>query len=129
VTDSLVFSHQRRTSLENRRVGSCISGFGTCSAFTSITAYMIAKSPMRFPTPKVPADSLPPLLLRLLPGGAIQFPGGTCTHRGPAPFTAHSSGRLAVVQPGRGNWEIFRKKCSEGVLLTVSESEAGFYGT
>jgi hypothetical protein len=89
VTDSLVLSHQRRPSLGYRRVGSYIPGFGACTAFTPITACMIAKSPKRPSTPKAPADSLPPLLLRLLPGGAIQFPGGTRTHCGPAPFTAH----------------------------------------
>jgi hypothetical protein len=94
VTDSLILSHQRRPFLVNRRVGSCISGFGACSAFTSITACMIAKSPMRPSTPKAPADLLPLLLLRLLPGGAIQFPGGTCTHCGPAPFTAHGYVRI-----------------------------------
>jgi len=32
---------------------------------------------------------LPPPPLRLLPGGAIQFPGGFISRCGPAPFTAH----------------------------------------
>ena len=100
-TDSLVFSHQRRPSLDNRRVGSCISGFEPCSAFTSITACMIAKSPARPFTSKASAVSLPPLLLRLLPGGAIQFPGGIYTHCGPAPFTAHSYVRFADDPTGR----------------------------
>ena len=99
MTDSLVLSHQRRPSLDYWRVGSCIPGFGACSAFTSITACMLAKSPMRPSTPKAPADSLPPPLLRLLPGGAIQFPGGICTHCGPAPFTAHGNVRV-VRYPG-----------------------------
>jgi len=30
-------------------------------------------------TPKPPTASLPPLPLRLLPGGANQFPGGSCS--------------------------------------------------
>ena len=90
-TDSLALPHQRRPSLGYRRVGSCIPGFGACSAFTHVTACMIAKSPSRLSTPEASAASLPPLLLRLLPGGAIQFPGGICTHCGPAPFTAHSN--------------------------------------
>jgi len=30
-------------------------------------------------TSKAPTASLPPLPLRLLPGGANQFPGGSCT--------------------------------------------------
>ena len=81
----------RRPSLDYWRVGSCIPCFGACSAFTSITACMIAKLPMQPSTPKAPADSLPPLPLRLLPCGAIQFPGGICTHCGPAPCTAHSN--------------------------------------
>ena len=93
-TDSLVFSHQRRPSLECRRVGSCISGFEACTAFTIVTACMIAKSPSRPITPEASAASLPPLLLRLLPGGAIQFPGGIYTHCGPTPFTAHDIPRI-----------------------------------
>src|SRR5207244_12680379 len=39
-------------------------------------ARRVAKRPS---TSKAPAASLPPLPLRLLPGGANQFPGGTCT--------------------------------------------------
>jgi len=68
------------------RVGSCISLFEACSAFTHVTACTLAESPMRPSTPKAPAASLPPPLLRLLPGGANQFPGGTFTRCGPAPF-------------------------------------------
>jgi hypothetical protein len=37
----------------------------------------VAKRPF---TPKAPTASLPPLPLRLLPGGANQFPGGSFTH-------------------------------------------------
>jgi len=55
----------------------------------SITACMLAESPARPSTPEAPAASLPPQLLRLLPGGANQFPGGNFTHCWPAPFTAH----------------------------------------
>src|SRR5205823_10858414 len=50
--------------------------FEACSAFTHVTACTLAESPMRPSTPKAPAASLPPPLLRLLPGGANQFPGG-----------------------------------------------------
>lgn len=85
-THSLVISRRHRPSLESRRVGFCITRFGACSAFTYVTAYMLAKSPRRPSTPKASAASLLPLLLRLLPGGANQFPGGTSTHCGPAPF-------------------------------------------
>src|SRR4029077_6550494 len=44
---------------------------------------------MRPSTPKAPTGLLPPPPLRLLPGGANQFPGGSCTRWSPAPFTAH----------------------------------------
>ena len=80
MTDSLVFSPQRRPSLVSRRVGSCVTRFGACAAFTHITACMLAKSPSRPSTSEASAASLLPPLLRLLPGGAIQFPGGTRTH-------------------------------------------------
>jgi hypothetical protein len=45
------------------------------------------KSPMRPSTPEAPAALLPPPPLRLLPGGAIQFPGGSFSRCGPAPFS------------------------------------------
>src|SRR5207249_3624985 len=41
---------------------------------------------MRPSTPEAPAALLPPPPLRLLPGGAIQFPGGFISRCGPAPF-------------------------------------------
>ena len=44
--------------------------FEACSAFTHVTACMLTESPMRPSTPKASAASLPPPLLRLLPGGA-----------------------------------------------------------
>src|SRR2546426_12117960 len=44
---------------------------------------------MRPSTPEAPAALLPPPPLRLLPGGAIQFPGGFISRCGPVPFTAH----------------------------------------
>src|ERR1022692_1667648 len=48
-----------------------------------------AYSPSRLQRPSTPeasVTSLPPPLLRLLPGGANQFPGGTFPRCGPAPF-------------------------------------------
>ena len=59
--------------------------FGACSAFTCaqrgiITACWLAESSTDDPfTSKASADSLPPRLFRLLPGGTSNFPGGTCT--------------------------------------------------
>ena len=44
--------------------------FEACSAFTHVTACMLAKSPMRPSTPKASVTSLPPSPLRLLPAGA-----------------------------------------------------------
>jgi hypothetical protein len=75
-TCSLVLSHRLRPSPNRRRVGPCIVGFEACSAFTHVTACMLTESPMRPSTPKASAASLPPPLLRLLPGGTNQFPGG-----------------------------------------------------
>src|SRR5208282_1679338 len=73
---SLVRFHSLRPSPKPGRVGSCISLFEACSAFTQVTACMLAESPMRPSTPKASAASLPPPLLRLLSGGTNQFPGG-----------------------------------------------------
>jgi len=83
---SLVPFHRLRPSPENRRVGSCISRFEACSAFTHVMACTLAKSPSRPSTPKAPAALSPPPLLRLLPGGANQFPGGSVSRCGPTPF-------------------------------------------
>src|ERR1700682_2689837 len=44
-TCPLVPFHQLRPSHEPGRVGSCIVGFGACSAFTHVTACTLAKSP------------------------------------------------------------------------------------
>ena len=42
---NVVRFHQLRPSLEPGRVGSCITLFEACSAFTHVTACMLAKSP------------------------------------------------------------------------------------
>ena len=49
----------RRARKSRNSAARRIPGFGACSAFTSITACMIAKSPSRPSTPKAPADSSP----------------------------------------------------------------------
>jgi hypothetical protein len=74
-TCSLIRFHRLRPSPNRRRVGPCITLFEACSAFTHVTACMLAESPMRPSTPKASAASLPPLLLRLLPGGTKPVPG------------------------------------------------------
>ena len=97
--DSLVLSHRPRPSLDSRRVGSCITRFGACTAFTFVTAYRLAKSPKRPSTPEASAASSPPLLLRLLPGGANQFPGGFLPPtEDQRLFTAHAKVRLRSEQ-------------------------------
>jgi hypothetical protein len=48
-TCPLVPFHQLRPSHEPGRVGSCIVGFGACSAFTHVTACTLAKSPSDSP--------------------------------------------------------------------------------
>src|SRR5271169_1551526 len=78
--------HRRRPSPSERRVGSCTTRFEACLAFTRVTACMLTKSPLRPSAPKASAASLPPPLLRLLPGGTNQLPGGTSTRCGPTPF-------------------------------------------
>src|SRR5208283_765211 len=106
--------HQLRPSPNSGRVGSCISLFEACSAFTHVTACMLAESPMRPSTSKSSAASLPPPRLRLLPGGANQFPGGFNSRCGPPPFTAHPSSRLTRRQPG-----LHRGLCKESLQLRV----------
>jgi hypothetical protein len=101
-TCSLVRFHSLRPSPNSGRVGSCISLFEACSALTHVTACMLTESPMRPSTPKASAASLPPPLLRLLPGGANQFPGGFNSRCGPPPFTAHPSTRRIRT------WELLR---------------------
>jgi hypothetical protein len=51
-------------------------------------------------TSKASADSLPPRLFRLLPGGTINFPGGTRTRWRTAPF--HGARLPTLFFPGNG---------------------------
>jgi hypothetical protein len=51
-------------------VGLHIVLFEACSAFTHVTAYTFARSPIRDRYPKASDTSSPPCLLRLLPAGA-----------------------------------------------------------
>src|SRR5207244_7205384 len=68
--ESLPWNPRRRPSPSPCRVGSHIEFFEVCSAFTCVTAYLLAGSPARpFPS-EASAVSLPPLPLRLLPAGA-----------------------------------------------------------
>src|SRR5215471_271063 len=60
---SLVSFHQLRPSPKSGRVGSCISLFEACSAFTYVTACLLTESLERPSAPEASAVSLPPLLL------------------------------------------------------------------
>ena len=75
---SLVIFRQLRPSPCFGRVGICID----CCLLSVYSRYNLhvhraAKRPF---TPKAPTTSLPPSSLRLLPGGAIQFLGGSIPH-------------------------------------------------
>jgi hypothetical protein len=62
-TYSLIRFHQLRPSPKPGRVGSCITRFEACSAFTRVTACLLAKSPKRLSAPEASAVSLPRPLL------------------------------------------------------------------
>ena len=74
--------------------------FEACSAFTHVRACMLAELPMRPSTPKASPASLPPPLLRLLPGGANQFPDGFTPAADHRLFTAHPVLALILLRTG-----------------------------
>src|SRR5882762_8459287 len=76
----------------------------------------VAKRPF---TPRAPTALLPPLPPRLLPGGANQFPGGSCTRCSPAPFTAQFQ-QLLICQVFRGE----QRRCKLLGLLPISRRSA-----
>src|SRR5271170_5646128 len=65
---------------------------------------MLAESPMRPSTPKASAASWPPLLHRLLPGGANQFPGGYTPAVDHRLFTAHPVTRPSTPKASAASW-------------------------
>jgi hypothetical protein len=76
---SLVPLHRLRPSLCNSQVGSCNCFFRGLLSVHSRYGLHARRVAMRPSTSKAPTASLPPLPLRLLPGGANQFPGGSYT--------------------------------------------------
>ena len=65
----------------SRRVSSCIRTFEACSAFTQITACMLAKLSMMTRSIEVlQQNSLPPSTAPIATGWSDQLPGGTRTH-------------------------------------------------
>ena len=82
----LPMTQRRRPSPEVGRVGSHITAFGACSAFTTRCG-LPARGATLWPFASVaPAASSPPPPLRLLPAGANQVPGGDRTHGRPLPY-------------------------------------------
>ena len=96
----LPMTQRRRPSPEVWRVGSHITAFGACSAFT--TRYGLpARGATLWPFPsKAPAVLLPPPPLRLLPAGAIQVPGGDRTHGRPLPYHGAHTSPLPLLAEG-----------------------------
>lgn len=102
VRSSFLF-HRCQPSPTRGRVGTCIAVFEAYPTFIRITTCMLAESLLRSFTPKAPTTSLPKPLLRLLPGGANQFPRGTHPAERHRLFTAHPL-RFAIASPPSG-WE------------------------
>ena len=74
------WSRRQRPSLSVREVGIRIVLFRGLSGVHFVTAHLLAESPDCDPdSSKASADSLPPRLFRLLPGGTNNLPDGTCT--------------------------------------------------
>ena len=80
---------RRRPSPLFRRVGSRITLFEACSAFTRVTACLLAESPSDPLSSKASTVSSPPLPLRLLPAGATTCRVGLAPTRNQHLFTAH----------------------------------------
>ena len=68
------------------RVGSHINCFEASSEIHLRCGLPVRGAAKRLFASKVPAISLPPSPLRLLPAGATELPGGTCTRRRSVPF-------------------------------------------
>jgi hypothetical protein len=83
-----------------------------------------SESVKRPSTPEASAASLPPLLLRLLPGGANQIPGGIFTRCEPAPFTAHEKCGLDV----RSLWFCFARWSSAAQAADRGQTNPSPYG-
>jgi hypothetical protein len=94
-------AQRRRPSPEVWRVGSHITAFGACSAFTTRCG-LPARGATLWPfASKAPAVSLPPPPLRLLPAGANQVPGGDRTHGRPLPYHGAHTRNVPVTSEWR----------------------------
>ena len=89
---------RRRPSLLHREVGVRERCFGAFSTFTWLRPACLLSRLQRPFSSKASADSLPPRLFRLLPGGTTNFPGGTLTRWTTAPF--HGARCTTAIAPG-----------------------------
>jgi len=83
---SLVLSHRLRPSLDSRRVGSCIACFGACTAFTSVTACRLAKSPKATLYTRGFSSFVTSTTAPIATGRSEPVPGRDFPRCGPAPF-------------------------------------------
>ena len=86
---SLLRFHQLRPSLVIGRVGSCVSLFEACSAFTHVTACTLAKSPFTTLYTRGFSSFVASTAALIATGWSEPVPGRVYPRCGPAPFTAH----------------------------------------
>lgn len=79
-------------------VGFCVTPFGPAQRSLSLRPASLPSRQKRPSTSEASAPSLPRPPLRLLRGGANQFPGGPLTHCEPAPFHGAREIRARVDQ-------------------------------
>ena len=121
--------HQRRRpSSGRRRVGFRIKSFEACSAFTHVSACMLAGSLRPFPS-MAPTTLLPPSPLRLLPAGATPCRMGLAPTEHPR-LARRTSPALLVIFPVP--WRGFRARVPLAlnhlaVQRKVSSSDGGVW--
>ena len=70
----------RRSSPFPKQVDSCITGFEACSAFTRVTACLLAASPYAMLSISCFDGFIAWAVAPIATGWSDQLPGGTCTH-------------------------------------------------
>ena len=124
---------QRRPSPLFRRVGSHITLFEACSAFTRVTACLLAESPSDPLPSKASTVSSPPLPLRLLPAGVTSCRVGLTPTKNQHLFTAHVESRCGaerirfrtpLIEPD-GRFSRIRLSDKEGDLAVFMLSPTG----
>jgi len=87
---SLISSDRRRPSLLFRQIGSHVTRFEACSAFTRVTACVFAESPSDPSLEVLQSNSLPPWTAPSATGWSNQSPGGVRTHWNQQAFSRHT---------------------------------------